>query len=103
MPPETRSSCFRESMRAFRKRVSGFLTRFVENQGVGGAPPEMRSRNRVGGPATRDLLLNLIVARGCEKAGVGEEWRWADWGLFCCGKKYFESWLLGMRRCGVLG
>src|SRR5690348_7385957 len=66
---EPRSNWFCESMRAFRKRVSGFCERFVASRGVGGADPEMHSRNRVGGPATRDLLLDLIVARGCKKDG----------------------------------
>ena len=46
---------FCERMMSFRRRVSGFCERFVANRGVGRAHPEMRFRNRVGGPATRGV------------------------------------------------
>src|SRR5581483_11618610 len=78
----------------FRKCISGLPQRFVANNGVGGAIPEMRSRNRVGGPLVRDLLFISIVARG----GKAPEWErggTGGLGFVFVEKKYFESRLMG--------
>ena len=110
-----RSRWFASPRGANRKRVSGFCERFVGNRGVGRAPPEMRSRNPVPGPRTRDVLLRfggvlflfrdmfliLIVARGCKKRGLRGGWRWADGALFCWGKRKLGGLVIGDR--GLFG